>query len=309
MFRIVAALLVLFAGVVVRAQEQPATVVMDDGRVLEGTVVAIELGSMQLRVGTEVLTLSTAQITSCKMPAGATPAPQDPPKTGGETGAVPPAEPAAVPAVAAEAPPAAPAAEPAPVAPAPVGSSADAPAAGGGDGAPAARPAASKDPSTASTRRPTARALAPVREGPPMSLLQQRLHMVDVAFPWLLPTVPTQWVSVGLLLFALLSLIVHMSVGVAGAESATFSRSMAIALWYMLTGFLQVAMVPSVHVATFSMLIGNTAMALFWLRNLFGVSRGGAMVAFAVQLGFAVVVYGVLELVTSLLASIETMPA
>jgi hypothetical protein len=33
------------------------------------------------------------------------------------------------------------------------------------------------------------------------------------------------------------------------------------------------------------------------------------MVAFAVQLGFAVVGYGVLELVTSLMASIEPLPA
>jgi hypothetical protein len=141
------------------------------------------------------------------------------------------------------------------------------------------------------------------------SRFRARLQVVDDAFPWLVPTAPTQWISLGLLLFAFLSLVVHISVTVVGAETPAFGRSMAVAAWYLLTSLLQMAMVPSAHVATFSMLIGNTAMALFWLRNLFGVSRGGAMVAFAVQLGFAVVGYGVLELVTSLMASIEPLPA
>jgi hypothetical protein len=39
------------------------------------------------------------------------------------------------------------------------------------------------------------------------------------------------------------------------------------------------------------------------------VSRGGAMVAFAVQLGFLVLGYGLLEMVTSLLGSIDPLPA
>jgi hypothetical protein len=308
MLRIVAALIVFLAGVALRAQEQAAKVVMDDGRVLEGTVVAIELGSMQLRVGNEVLTLSTAQVRSCTMAEKGeeeAPASQEPPKpTETQSNDVPP--------------PAAPAVEPAPapaVVPERPAEATVAPTAGAPEGAAAAEatpaPPGTK-PSRASPRplpAPIAKdASTPIDERP-QSLLKRRLHAVDAVFPWLVPTVPTQWLSVGLLLFALLSLVVHISVRVAGAETATFGRSMAVSLWYLLSGFLQMAMVPSVHVATFSMLIGNTALALFWLRNLFGLSRGGAMVALAVQLGFAVLAYGVLELVTSLLASIGTLPA
>ena len=275
MFRIVAVLLVFLAGVGLRAQERPATVVMEDGRELAGTVVAIDLGALQLRVGEEVLTLATGQIRSCKF-------------QGIETAAAPAPESAPVPA------------QPA-------------------TQEPAAAPAA------AGTQRPPVRAARvhlplpdPIVPGDEVAVphdlrhrshFMARLHAIDAAFPWLVPTDPTQWISLSLLLFACLSLVVHMSVTVIGAETPAFGRSMGLAFWYQLTGLLQMLMVPSAHVATFSMLIGNTAMALFWLRNLFGVSRGGAMIAFAVQLGFVVLGYGVLELVTALLGSIETLPA
>ena len=52
------------------------------------------------------------------------------------------------------------------------------------------------------------------------------------------------------------------------------------------------------------MLLLNTTLALFWLRALFGLSRGGTVIALLVQLGFAAVGWGVLELVTALLASV-----
>lgn len=265
MVRIVVALIVFLAGVALRAQERPATVVMDDGRVLAGTVVAIDLGALHLRVDDEVLTLATEKIQSCKFDGG------------------------------------------------------EAPATSG-----------SSTPPTAPTSTPTSAAapVPPRRTGPPRPLpvvpgdeasvphdlryrtrLGARLDAVDAAFPWLVPTEPTQWISLSLLLFAFLSLVVHASVTVVGAETPAFGRSMAIAAWYGLTGFLQMALVPTAHVATFSMLIGNTAMALFWLRSLFGVTRSSAMIAFAVQLGFAVLGYGVLQMVTSLLGSIDPVPA
>lgn len=274
MLRIVAALLVCFVGAAIPAQERPATVAMEDGRVLEGTVVGIDLGSLQLRVGDEVLTLPTASIRTCQF-------------AGDEV--------------------ASPAADAAQAGSAAAGSAANQPPA---VQAPSA-PAAGRAPKT---RGPLPDPIVPGDEAAVphdlrhRSRFRARLYSIDEAFPWLVPTEPTQWISLGLLLFACLSLVVHISVVVVGAEAPGFGRSMAISLWYLLTGLLQMAMVPSVHVATFIMLIGNTAMALFWLRNLFAVSRGGAMISFAVQLGFVVLGWGVLELVNSLMASIEPLP-
>ena len=283
MLRLLVVLLWSVVAAALPAQEQRARVVLQDGRVLEGSVVAIDLGLLHLRVGGEVLALPTAEVESCRFTA----APEDPPAD--PAGEPPPVEPAAAsqePVPQALAPAATPAGEVAPA-------------------APPAQPAAARAPAG---QQPADVAAAPdaapsdLRRG---SRLRQRLDAIDAVYPWLVPEAPTQWISVALLVFLGLSSIVHLSVHVLGAEGASFGRSMALALWYELTGFLQLAMVPSVHVATFSMLIGNTALALFWLRSLFAISRGGAVVALAVQLGFAVLGYGVLELVTSLLASIE----
>ena len=134
--------------------------------------------------------------------------------------------------------------------------------------------------------------------------MRGRLELLDQAYPWLVPTEPIQWISIGLLLFAFLSLIVHVSTSVVGAEVNAAGRCMALAAWYLLTTLLQVALVPAVQLATCIMLIANPALALFWLRNLFGLTRGASVIAYAVQLGFVLLGYGVLELVTSLLGSI-----
>lgn len=284
MLRLLLALVWCLAAAALPAQEQQARVVLQDGRVLEGRVVAIDLGRLQLRVGDEVLELPTAEVQSCRFatvedePVDAEPTPAAP--ADGEQEPPSPA-PAPLAEVAPTDPPAAPAATP--------------PA--------AVRPAAPQQPPAVVD---SGTAPNDPHRG---SRLRQRLEALDAVYPWLVPEAPTQWISVALLLFLGLSSIVHVSVHVLGAEGASFGRSMALALWYELTGFLQLAMVPSVHIATFSMLIGNTALALFWLRSLFAVSRGGAVVALAVQLGFAVLGYGVLELVTSLLASIEPVAA
>ncbi len=138
------------------------------------------------------------------------------------------------------------------------------------------------------------------------SLLRLRLEVVDAAFPWLVPTAPTQWISIGLLLFVSLCLVIHLSTRVSGADGVALGRSMALASWYMVTGLVQMALVPASQFSTGVMLLANPAVALFWLCTLFGLSRGASVVAFAVQLGFVVLGYGVLELVTSLLGSIGT---
>ncbi|MCA8948848.1 MAG: hypothetical protein KDE27_05055, partial [Planctomycetes bacterium] len=127
---------------------------------------------------------------------------------------------------------------------------------------------------------------------------------VDRIYPWLSPTNPAQWASLGLLLFSGLSLIIHISVVVAGAESAAFGRSLGLALVYLVAALGQTALVPNGDFAVFSMLIGNTAMALFSLRGLFGLARSSTFVALAVQLGFLTLAWGVLELISSLLGSV-----
>ncbi|MEO6596471.1 MAG: hypothetical protein ABIP94_17100 [Planctomycetota bacterium] len=101
-----------------------------------------------------------------------------------------------------------------------------------------------------------------------------------------------------------MTLAVYLSARVSGAEAATIGRSMALALWYLLTGLLQVALVSAGDFPTVLMLLGNTAMGLFWLRGLFDLTRGGAVIAFAVQVGFGVMGFALLELVDSLLRSI-----
>ena len=249
---------------------------MSDGRVLSGTIVAIELGRMRLRVGDQELSLHTGHIRSCRM------------------GAAPGAPPAAAPT---------PAPTPAP--------------------APAPTPAAEvkpADPSSAEARPPTA-VRRQTRPAPAAaaahatknavehrSTVRRRIAAFEQGYPWLVPMAPTQWASCTLLVFATLSLIVHLSTKVAAGEAQHFGRSMFVAFWYVTTAALQVVLVPSWAFATAVMLIVNPALALFWMRQLFGLPRGGAIVALTIQLGFLVCGYGVLELVSSLMRSIELPP-
>ncbi|MBX3461774.1 MAG: hypothetical protein KF830_01270 [Planctomycetes bacterium] len=268
MARFAAILLASLAATGLLAQERPATVTLDDGRVLTGTVVGIDLGSLQLRVDGEVVVLRTPDIVNCRFDDD-------------------------------EPPPAAVAAEPA----APLGETA------------ASEPPAPRPAPPAKRRGPRP---APVAASDPAAVphdlrhrsrLWQRLQAVDEAYPWLVPTSPAQWISGGLFLLAWLSLVVHLSVRVVGAEAPAFGASMAMAAWYGVTGLLQAALVPSLHVATFAMLIGNPALAVFGLRQLFGLGRGGAALALAVQAGCLALGFGVLELIDALLAAVAPPPA
>lgn len=181
-----------------------------------------------------------------------------------------------------------------------------------------AKVTAQQDPAPAAPAAPKAkwqRPPDPVDPGaePPHDLrrplLRQRLDELDERYPWLAPAAPSQWLSLGLLLAILLVITVHVSARVAGAEHPSVGRSGAVAMWYLLTTLLQVAAVPVNDLAVCLMLLGNTTLALFWLRGLFGLTRIGALIAFAVQLGFVVIGYGALELVDSLLGSISSAHA
>jgi hypothetical protein len=137
-----------------------------------------------------------------------------------------------------------------------------------------------------------------------VSRLRGRIAALDETYPWLVPAAPAQWFSVGLLLLVTLGLVVHMSVRVAGAEAPRLGRSVGLGVWFLLTGVLQVALVPVHDLSVALMLLANSTVALFWLRGLFGLPRSGAVIALIVQLGFAVLIYGILELVTATLSSV-----
>lgn len=248
---------------------------LEGGERLQGTVVAMDLATLQIRVDGQVRTVDATRIRSCRFDESpAPPAGAEQSAGGAETPA-----------------------------PASTGEAASAPAPGE---PPAAPPAAGKitwkgplpDPAD-----PEAAAQAP-HDRRHLSRWRERLHRLDEAYPWLQPTAPVQWISIGLLLTILLSLTVHASVNVAGAEGASLGRSIGVAIWYLVTCLLQVAAVPCNDFTVVLMLLANPTLALFWLSGLFGLTRLGATIAFAVQLGFAVLGYGVLELVTAILGSI-----
>ena len=132
--------------------------------------------------------------------------------------------------------------------------------------------------------------------------------MLDTAYPWLAPAAPSQWISLGLLLLVGAGLIVHLSVHIAGGEELVLGRSVALGIWYLVTGLGQVALVPINDLTVVLMLLLNSTLALFGLVALFGLPRVGAVIALLIQLGFGVLVYGILELVTALLGSVGVTP-
>ncbi len=136
------------------------------------------------------------------------------------------------------------------------------------------------------------------------TLLQARLDVVDARYPWLQPTLPLQWASYALLLWIACAFAVRASAGICGAEAAPMGRSAGIAGWYLATVAAQVAYVPGEDFATTVVLLANPAVALFLLRRAYGLTRIGASLAFAVQLGFAALAFGALELVTSALGAV-----
>jgi hypothetical protein len=276
-------LLAVVFAVVGTAQERRAFLVLDDGEEVQGTVVSMDLAQVQLRVGETVRTFDAARIRQCRVEE-VTP----PPAPAGE--GAPPAE-------------GAPRAESAPVAAPPSAEQKD----------------LNKDAAKVGTPPVPAPRVswqgplqAPPDTEPPAphdlrheTKWRSRLRALDEAYPWLVPAAPVQWCSIGLLLVILLSLCVYLSVNVAGAEGASIHRSIVVAAWYVLITCIQVAAVPTNDLAIALMLLANPTFALFWLCGLFGLSRISATIAFAVQIGFCVLGWGVVEMVTSLLASIS----
>lgn len=255
-----------------RAQDREATVELDDGEVIAGAVVAMDLASLQIRVGGEVRTIPATRIRSCRFTSVPQPA-------GEPAGTAPAADPAAADGTAAPDPEA------------------------------AAAPAPAKPAARITWKRPLPDPVDPTAEAVPVDLrgqsrLRQRLAVFTERYPWLAPATPSQWLSMALLSAILACFVVHCGAKVAGAETPGAGRSTGLAAWYLLSGLLQLAMVPVNDLTVVLMLLGNTSLALFWLRSLYGLSRLAAVIALAVQLGFVVLGYGVLELVSAILGSV-----
>lgn len=291
MSRLLAILLTLHLLVCAAAQERYAVVRLEDGSELRGTVVLMDIEQLQLRTTEGVVKIPAVRIRKCTIESAEEQS-QDPRAPEKPSERAPAQEPVNAPVTAPEPAPA-PAGEVAPkVAPA-------------GSGATASR--SPQSPAGASVDRQQEPELDAV-VGPTLrqrTYWKPRLAVFSERFPWFVPADPTQWISIGLLLFACLSLSVYSSTRLASGEPQEFARAMVLSVWFLVTGALQVAFVPANDLSAVIMLLVNPAFALLWLRVLFGLSRSAALVAFTIQLGFVVVGYGVIELLDSILRSIN----
>jgi hypothetical protein len=279
---LLASMFVLASAALGHAQERRVAVQLEGGERIEGSVVAMDLATLQVRVDGVVRTIDARKIAECKFEAAPPPAAEEGHAAVREDAAAAPA------ATAAAVPEASPAVD-----------------AGVG------KPANERITWTRPIQDPLDPAVAaqPPHDVRHQSLLRRRLQQLDESYPWLQPTAPMQWLSLGLLTVILMGLSVHASIKIAGAEGATMGRSLALAAWYLFTGVVQVAMVPCNDFTVVLMLLANPTLALLWLTGAFGLGRAAASIAFAVQLGLGVLAYGVLELVTAVLASIGTPTA
>jgi hypothetical protein len=282
------------------AQERHAAVLLDDGRRLEGRVLEMDLEQLAIEVDGKVVRVPASSIRSCRFRDGDDPASRavledekanaaaskpaaGKPEAGSAADVKAPATAAADPAAAPEA----------------------------GTAAPEAAPEA--PPGPAEPKISWSGPLQdPIDPGSPQNVpvdmrhrfhLKRRIEALDRAYPWLAPAAPSQWISLGLLLLVGSGLIVHMSVHICGGERPRLGRSVGLGIWYLLTAFAQVAMVPVNDLSVSVMVLFNGSVSLFWLCLLFGLTRGQAIVAQVVQLGFGALVFAILELVTSLLGS------
>lgn len=280
MLRFWISLLFLALGALAPAQDREATVELDDGKVVVGKVLAMDLHTLQLQVDGAPVAVEAARIRSCRF----RPLEQVAPAAEGDPAAAAPVAAAQEPSGAIVDPP-----------------PADRSPAAGTSTAPA-RPRITWRGPLQDPADPEAAAQVPhdLRQ----SRLRGRLEALDQAYPWLAPAAPAQWFSLGLILLIGATLVVQLSVRVAGAETPSLGRCFGLGAWYLLTTILQVAGVAVTDLTVVLMLLANSSLALFWLVALFELPRLNALIAFAIQLGFVGLGWGVLELITAVLGSI-----
>jgi hypothetical protein len=175
--------------------------------------------------------------------------------------------------------------------------------------APTAR-AATEDGATADAQRPAqddegaAGARSPRQQRLASSLWDARLRALDDRYPWLAPTESFQWVSLGITLFALLSLAIHIAARLAASELLGFGRATLAAAWIMLAGLVQVAAVSDAGHALALAVVANAVMLLLCFRFLYRLpvpAAGLAVFLFVVQVGLG---FALLRLVDATLRSI-----
>jgi len=113
-----------------------------------------------------------------------------------------------------------------------------------------------------------------------------------------------QWISLSVMLFALLSLAVHFAARLAAAENRTFSRATGIGLWMLLTGIGQLAVLPTSNTALGAAIAGNTIVVIVLFGVVYGLSFAGSLlgtIVLAVETGIG---FAVLQLVDATLRSI-----
>ncbi len=133
---------------------------------------------------------------------------------------------------------------------------------------------------------------------------EARLDALDRAYPWLYPAEPSQWISLGVMLFALLSLAVHFGARLAATENLNFGRATAVGLWLLLTGIGQFAVLPATAPALAGAVAGNLVVLTILFAITYGLSFGGSLLAtflFLVQGGIG---FSLLQLVDATLRSI-----
>jgi hypothetical protein len=265
---------ILFAAVVLlsvlaRGQERTASVLLTDGQRFSGRVVAMDLAQVQLAIDGKIYTFASENISRCEI----TPVQEQKSATeaeeaegGEEAASTPPAD------------------EPAPAA---------SPVRG--------VPSGQADPPPA-----VGEVIAPAVDVAGGGLFRARVSAFSSTYPWLFPEGPAQWLSVALLLFAVLTLVIHSSARIVGVEAVQFVRSMGLALGYLVVASAQIWLLPSNDLTIFSALIGNSAIVLFAVRKTFDLPRMSTFVAVAVQVGFLMLALSVLQLVDSLLGSVAT---
>ncbi|MBK8100649.1 MAG: hypothetical protein IPK26_26470 [Planctomycetes bacterium] len=278
------------------AQDRIAKVELEDGRVLQGRVVAMDIAGMRIEVDGLEVAIDARTIRVCTFTTvGEPPAEESGQESGesGNPGSATGSDPGTAPEV--TAPP----------------SSGD--ATEGGTTGTGGEPEPESADQAGTGKPPKSSARTRVRRPPPeppagakdrRSPGRRRLEALDRAYPWLAPEQPVQWFSLGLTLFALLSLCVHGSARIALSENLLFGRSCWLAAWILVSTILQVAILPSATpvLVTAALLDLGIAWALF--RWLFGLGVGTGILAVGVLGMFVGAGFCILQVIDMLLLSI-----
>lgn len=140
------------------------------------------------------------------------------------------------------------------------------------------------------------------------SLFARRLQSLDRRYPWLSPTEPMQWISLGVALFVFASFSLHFASRLAGTEVNSFGRSVGVAFLLLLGGVAQVALVPMNGPFLFGMLLANTVVWVALLRFTFELPLAAASIAFVILLAETALGFGILEAVDAMMLSMGNTP-